>query len=93
MYLCFYKTGSFISCSSAVSPWNVPALSSNVSNSSPPLDQPLDLSVGTLKQPVFEGISCSANEKLHSNHISNTSNDKLCVKSVLKVPQIPLKHG
>lgn len=93
MDICFLKTGSFISCSSAVSSWSVPALSSNVSSSSPPLDQPLDLSVGTLKQPVFEGISCSANEKLHSNHTSSTSDDKSCLKSVLKVPQIPLKHG
>lgn len=84
--------GSFISCSSAVSPWGVSALSSNIS-SSPPLDQPLDLSVGTLKHPMLAGIVCSLNEMQHSNHINSTASDNSGSKSVLKVPQIPLKQG
>ncbi|KAF8790461.1 mushroom body large-type Kenyon cell-specific protein 1-like [Argiope bruennichi] len=87
-------SGSFTSCASALSPWRIAALSSQgVSNSPPLLDQPLDLSISSLKQSLNERMVCS-NKSRHSKHTTNYADDSdMCTNPVLKVPQIPLKPG
>lgn len=87
-------SGSFTSCASALSPWRIAALSSQGVSSSPPLlDQPLDLSINSIKQPLNEGMLCSSKSR-HSKHPNNlTDESEMITNPVLKVPQIPLKPG
>ncbi|XP_054709383.1 mushroom body large-type Kenyon cell-specific protein 1-like [Uloborus diversus] len=85
-------SGSFTSCASALSPWHIAALSSHgVSCSPPPLDQPLDLSVNSMRLPANDTAICSG--KKHSSLVNYVDENDSGINSVLKVPQIPLKPG
>nr|XP_042896616.1 mushroom body large-type Kenyon cell-specific protein 1 [Parasteatoda tepidariorum] len=85
-------SGSFTSCPSNLSAWhNVALPSGNTVNSSSSLDQPLDLSKTSLKTNANDSKAISSKSQ-HSRNL-NFDDDRLCSKSVLKVPQIPVKPG
>lgn len=94
VYQTLIFAGSFNACASALSPWRIAALSSQGVSNSPPLpDQPLDLSVNSVKQPTKEVMIYSTKGR-HSKHANSHPDDsEVSTNSVLKVPQIPIKPG